>query len=185
MRTTFRSGTRLVRSAFLALLILSPIPTHSVAQSSRSLVGIVVRYGWAPTNGLDDALGVGLELEAFPGGAFVPVVRADQWNFGIDCVGLGACVSSVTTISLGGKYRLTGAPSMVPYAGGDIGYMEWTSDLSGASVRLRVGADIRLMPHIDLNIDGAFTRFIEVSDSSQRMLEEQLTGLSAGLRLWL
>jgi hypothetical protein len=111
-------------------------------------------------------------------------VRFDSWNFGILCVE-GPCPSGVNTISVGAKYRLVGATSVVPYAGGDIGYMEWTSDATGASLRLRAGADISVIRHVDFNVDVGFTRFVERSKSEGRMLENHLWGFSAGLRLRL
>jgi hypothetical protein len=170
----------------LSFLIFTAVAAPPlVAQGPSSIVGIIARYGWGPTTRTDDAFGVGLELEAFPTRTVVPGFRLDHWDFGIDCGGLGPCPSGVTTVALGAKYRVAGATRMVPYAGGDVGYMSWTSDVTGVSLRARAGADIRLVRHVDLNVDGSFTRFVERSDNSGSMLEEQLWGFSAGLKLWL
>ncbi|MEX2284248.1 MAG: hypothetical protein WEE89_17300 [Gemmatimonadota bacterium] len=167
----------------LTLILCTALAAQLAAQRAPT-AGIVARYGWGPTGRIDDAFGIGLELEAFPGSVLVPSARLDHWNFGITCLEFVSCPSGVTTFAVGAKYRLLGETAVTPYAGGDIGYMSWTSDVSGLSLRLRAGADIRVVRHIDLNMDGSFTRYVR-SQGQGRMLERQLIGISGGLKLWL
>lgn len=173
------------RFVVLTLIVLSATTTSLAAQNSPTTAGMIVRYGFGSTARLDDAFGFGLELEAFPSRALVPVVRLDQWDFGVVCVGLGPCPSAVTTVTLGAKYRAVGTTSVAPYGGGDVGYMEWTSNLAGLSVRVRGGVDIGLIRHVGLNVDGAFTRFVKLSETEETMLESHLWGVSVGLTLRL
>jgi hypothetical protein len=178
--------TSLARLGLIALTAF-PLLTQAsavAAQQPTSLAGLVVRIGWGPTDRIDAAYGLGLELEAVPENRLVPSVRLDVWDFGIMCTGFAPCPSWVETYSAGAKYRLLGATRLVPYGGADIGYMSWASDASGISLRFRAGADVRIVRHVGLVFDGSYSRFIELSEPEGRMLQNSLIGFTAGLRLW-
>ena len=169
--------------ALTACLALGVIAAPAQGQGRSALLGFTARFGWAPTDGIDQALGAGLELEALPGRRLVPSARLDSWSFGISCVTSG-CPSGVTTVSLGLKYRVAGETSVTPYAGGDIGYMSWTSDVTGLSLRLRAGLDIGVIPHVAMNLDVGSTHYRGLWRTERRMLQNHLLGFSAGLKIW-
>lgn len=184
---TWRHGIRLLCIYLISwtLLFVSAGATRAQASGRASTVGIVARIGWGPTGRLDPAYGLGFELEAFPATRLVPSIRIDHWAFGISCTGFAPCPSGVTTYSLGAKYRFVGSTRLAPYAGGDLGYMDWLSGARGLSVRGRAGADIRIVRHADLILDGSFTRYVKLWAADRRMLQKHLWGFTAGLRLWL
>jgi hypothetical protein len=128
-------------------------------------------------------VGVGLELDARPGSAVVPSVRIDTWSFGIMCTGFGPCPSNVTTYSAGVRLRAVEATGLMPYAGGDVGYMTWNSDAVGWSPRVRAGADVRLAGPLGVNLEGAHSWFRQTSGPERGMYRENLFGITTGLRL--
>jgi hypothetical protein len=126
---------------------------------------------------------MGFELELRPSNAFVPSVRLEHWGVAIDCIGFGPCPSGFTGVALGGKYRLRGATAVTPYVGGDFGYMDWATDDDGFGLRFRAGADVRIIRHIDLNLDAGLTRFFDRPDIA--FPDTHLLAFTAGLRLWM
>lgn len=165
--------------------IICVLATKTDATAQRtSHVALSARYGWASTHGPDRATGGGFELEVAFSRSFVATVRLDDWNFGFACVGIGPCANGFTTLAAGGKYRFHGGAPLTPYLGADVGYTEWTSDVTGPSVRVRAGADITLVRHVDLSLDATQMQFIDRSDGA-RLPQKKLFGISGGLRVWI
>jgi len=166
--------------AFLACMITA---RGDAAAQQFPRASLAARYGWAPTHAPEAATGVGLELDVGISRNFAPTVRFDEWNFGFDCLDGESCANGFRTFAIGGKYRFGRDASVGPFLGADVGYTTWTSDVSGPSLRLRAGADIRLMRHVDLSLDGTQMRFFE--DDDALLPQKQLFGFSGGLRVWL
>lgn len=167
-------------AGLVAVLSFGALPPSLNAQ----IVAVTARYGWAPTERFDDAFGIGLELEVMPNATIVAGGRLEAWGFGVGCVGLDPCPNGVMIAAAAARYRIPTEGTVDPYVGGDAGYMRWTSGASGISMRARGGVDIQLIRHIDLNIDGGYTRLVELWNTDRRTLQDSLVGFSAGLRLW-
>ena len=171
--------------SFLAVLAVGAMVHPRNLEGQRPKIGAVARFGWGPTADADPAYGAGAEVQAYPTQTLLVSLRLDNWMFGIACVGFAPCPSGVTTFAGGVGYRVATPSPVMPYIGGDVGYMHWTSGAQGMSLRVRAGADVRLIQHVALNFDGSVTRFVRSSAPDRRMLQNGLTGFSAGLKLWM
>lgn len=188
MACTWRMRTQTaMRSASVLLLALAigGVGFAASAQEAASIVGVTARGGFGLSGETDAPVGFGFEVELHPTKAIVPSVRLDGWMYGIACTAFpAACPSSVTTLTLGGTYHVRSATRLIPYVGVDIGGMRWASGTSGLTLRLRGGADIRLIRHVMLNLDGGAARFVAVSRTEGGQLHNHLVNLSIGLKLW-
>lgn len=169
--------------ALLLALGLGAVVTPAAGQTAARFGTLSVRHGWEAAGGRDGARGVGLELEVRPHGRVAPGIRYERWDFGIECVGLGPCPSGVTAWTLGGTVRGWGGGRLVPWVGADMGSMRWTSGATGMSLRGRSGWDLRLGRAGGLSFELAYTRFLESSTSSARMLQRGILGAAMGVRV--
>lgn len=167
----------------LLLLVLAASPVG--AQAPDASLAVTGRLGGGPTRTAEFLSVAGLEVEVLPAEDLVPTARFERWTFPFDCVGIGPCSNSVGVYSVGAKVRNESGGRLVTYAGAGLGYHAWSSEVSGMSVRLRLGVELPLAPVLSLTADLGGARLFELSGDATTTPQDYLLGVSGGLKLSL